>query len=232
MWWYDAHELQASAYPESTVQRKVREYLSDGMHFDLVVDFSQGRETQQTEGIPDLYAVHIDWELDIWIEVKQPEIREPGVRAGTTRIVQSRGKWRWKQEEYHRILRAANKHVVTVDHPEEVAAYVAWLGYPVDPNLYREPFDQTKQERFRDPKAYDHWVAERLRAQRNRRQRPWRKGGQKVIQSQIEVLDPADLRTHVIPMGRPLIDFLPDIVNDDSLAATNSDAQSASTPVT
>jgi uncharacterized protein YaeQ len=233
MWWFNAHELQASAYPESTVQKRVKEYLQQGMRFDLVVDFSQGRETQQTPGIPDLFAVHIDWDLDLWIEVKQPEIRAAGVRGNTTKIVQHRGKWRWKQEEYHRILQAANKHVVTVDHPEEVAAYVAYLGYPVDPNLYRTAFDPAAQERFRDPKAYARWIAEELRTQTKRRQARATKRGSKVTQTSFEVLIGSDaLPAPETPLGKPLIDFLSDIVSDETLAATNSAVQSASTPAT
>lgn len=169
MWWFDATELQASAYPEARVQRGAKEYAR--LLGGFVVDLSQGRETQQTEGLVDVVVIHPEWHCTVWVEVKQPEIRAPGVRPGTTRIIQQRGKWRWQQEEFHRVLQAAQARVVTIDHPEELCAYLAWCGYPVDPNLYRRPFDPAAQERFRDPKAYQRWVAEKLRQRENRRTR-------------------------------------------------------------
>jgi hypothetical protein len=165
MRWPD-YEYDASycgCIPETQVQAETKRAL------ELVgftsVDLSQGRETQQTEGIPDLFVAHPTWVVAAWIEIKVPQLTVPGVRPGTTRILQRQGKWRWQQETLHAVFRAAGQHVITVDHAGEALAYFASLGYPVPREMYRTPYDPAAQERFRDPHAEAAWLRAEVRKQ-------------------------------------------------------------------
>lgn len=58
--------------PEAKVQRNIVQALKRlGFH---VSKFDQGYRpdgsTRQTPGIPDLYALHPSWKMDLWVEVK------------------------------------------------------------------------------------------------------------------------------------------------------------------
>jgi hypothetical protein len=92
--------------PEKAVQGAVTKALKTlGFH---VSDLSQPRASMQTPGLPDLYAMHAQWKVAFWVEVKAP-----GGRL-------SRG-----QEAWHREAHASGVRVMTVD---SVAALVSEMS--------------------------------------------------------------------------------------------------------
>lgn len=80
----------------------------------FVSDFSQSRATQQTEGIPDLLAMHPRWELTAWIEVKTGE-----------------GELREVQRNWHERARAAGENVIVVRSTQELVKKLGKLGAPL-----------------------------------------------------------------------------------------------------
>lgn len=134
-------DIPREPIPETSVQQQMKTGVTiAGFHF---LDFSQGRETRQTEGIPDTFVFHPEWRCSSWVEIKRPYIKG----------VQTQGRLSWEQERLHVLLRSSGQHVITIDEPDQVLAYFAWLNYPIDRMMYRHPWDPAVQSRFHDPKA-------------------------------------------------------------------------------
>lgn len=164
--WNDPEVRLAAEYnPERIIQRHAVLGLTQ-LGF-WVCDMSQGRETQQQPGIPDLYMVHSDWGVIGWCEIKQPVLYEEGTlqpyvvrklvdfKTGkTTRCDQ--GKRTYEQEDWQRRHRALHQpaiHCYTVDSADQAIAYWAWAGYPVPKDLYRYPYEPNHDVRFVNPNA-------------------------------------------------------------------------------
>lgn len=156
MRWPDADpepwQLDA-AQDERVIQRHAREALTLlGFH---VCDMSQGRETQQTPGIPDLYLIHPEWRCIGWCEIKVPQLLQEGVARAYT-IRQRQGQWRYEQERWqqlHRALAQPAIHSYTVDSADLAVAYWAWAGYPVPRDMYRQSYHPEMDVRFHNPRA-------------------------------------------------------------------------------
>lgn len=142
---------QAVNRPEQSLHIAVAEFLHavlDPCVAWTAVETSQNKGTRadqaiaKTRGVrrgwPDLqmfwmeYGLYDKRDSPQWcfIELKRPEIREPGKRKGTTRIVQRAGTLELSQVECHAYLRERGLDVIVCHSVEEVAAALVDYGVP------------------------------------------------------------------------------------------------------
>lgn len=79
----------------------------------FVSSTQQRRPSEQTEGIPDLYASHAAWQLRVWIEVKRPGEKPSKV-----------------QREWHEKERAAGGTVLIATSAAHVLELIGMLRRP------------------------------------------------------------------------------------------------------
>lgn len=93
----------------------VQEMESLGFHVSTLDQGYRGdRSTRQTPGIPDLYLMHPQWELALWVEVK-----------GEKTPVQK------SQEAWHAIAGASGVNVTIARSTGDVVEYLRELGAPI-----------------------------------------------------------------------------------------------------
>lgn len=97
---------------EKQVQLRIKDAL-DGMGFH-VSDLSQPRASMQTPGLPDLYVMHPNWGVALWVEVKGPTTPLSGA-----------------QKAWHSLAELAGANLVVARSVADVVAYLEELGAPV-----------------------------------------------------------------------------------------------------
>ena len=149
--------------PESSVQQQIIAALH--VYGFVVISFSQARETEQTEGIPDLCAWHETWGIFLFIEVKRPECRV--TVNGKSRQLQAGGKRSWEQEQLFWSLRRCIEAmqwwtpgiplgfgILTADSVDLVLSYINTLGGEIPAETIRVPYDPARDDaRFTDRRA-------------------------------------------------------------------------------
>lgn len=99
--------------PEEKAQKRIVDALETlGCH---VSKFDQGRRTRQTAGIPDLFVMHPDFEIALWVEVKRPD----------------GGRLRGSQKAWHAIARESGQRVVVARGVDEVVEALEDAGAPI-----------------------------------------------------------------------------------------------------
>ena len=115
--YYQAHALTLAQHPSETLQRMMIRLLIFAIHADEKLEFTRGLSSDDE---PDLWQKSDDGEIDVWIDLGQPDEKRIRKACGRAKAVyiysySQRSASVWWQKVENKLSRFDNLHIVTLD---------------------------------------------------------------------------------------------------------------------
>lgn len=125
--YYQAHELVIARHPSETDQRMMLRLLAFARHADERLQFTKGLSSEDE---PDLWQKSLSGEIELWVDLGQPDEKRIRKACGRARRVviypySGHGAQLWWEQNKAKLARFDNLQVVNI--PAEQAAALAQL---------------------------------------------------------------------------------------------------------
>lgn len=131
--YYESHTLTLARHPSETDTRMMVRLLAFCLHAGPQLSFTKGLSTDEE---PDLWQHSLSGEIELWIELGQPDERRLRQACGRAREVvvisyTGRAAELWWQQNGASLARLRNLRVLDLD-PDEVAALTGLVARSMD----------------------------------------------------------------------------------------------------